>query len=377
MMKKTLIALAIASAVSAPAFAATSNVDIYGVLNLSVNYTDPDANQPALATTGTGGQDTSFGLASNASRIGFKGAEDLGGGLAAIWQIESGLNIDEQSGTLASRNSYVGLKGGFGTVLMGNHDTPMKLLGRMVDNFADTAADSRNILGAIDTGATAFDLRTKNTVVYVTPNWSGFTMTAAYVADWNNTSTTSNVDSTLGKGEGLDNNSANAYSLNGVYSNGPLMLGAAYENHNGFTSNTNSEMWRLVAGYDIAGFKLAGLYEVMSGTGSTSAQSRDAYGLFASYGMGAWTFKANYLNANESDYTQANGVKGNDGADQWTIGADYSLSKRTIVYGFYTAVSNDTYGGYGLGNNSAVSDVTVGNLGSSPTAFSMGVKHSF
>jgi predicted porin len=375
-MKKTLIALAIASAVSAPAFAATSNVDIYGVLNLSLNYTDPDANQPALGSTGTGGQDTSFGIASNASRIGFKGAEDLGGGLAAIWQIESGLNIDEQNGSFASRNSYVGLKGGFGTVLMGNHDTPMKLIGRMVDNFGDTAADSRNILGAIDTGATAYDLRTKNTVAYVTPNFSGFTVTAAYVTDWNNTSSTSNVDATASTGAGLDNNSANAYSINGVYSNGPLMLGAAYELHNGFTSNSNSDMWRIVAGYDIAGFKLAGLYEQMSGDGSTSALSRDAYGLFGSYAMGAWTFKANYLAANESDAVHS-GVTGNDGADQWTIGADYSLSKRTTVYGFYTAVSNDTYGGYGLGANSAVSDVTVGNMGSSPTAFSMGVKHSF
>jgi len=208
-MKKSLIALAIASAVSAPAFAATSNVDVYGVLNLSLNYVDPDANIPAT----TIGQDTSTSITSNASRIGFKGTEDLGGGLAAIWQIESGFNADEQTGTLGNRNTFVGLSGGFGTVLMGNHDTPMKLLGRLVDNFGDTMADSRNILGASSAGGlSAFDLRTKNTVAYVSPNWSGLTMAAAYVTDWNSTGTPGNMNNTVstasGAGTGLDNNSA-------------------------------------------------------------------------------------------------------------------------------------------------------------------------
>jgi len=353
-MKKSLIALAIASAVSAPAFAATSNVDVYGVLNMSVNYVDQDVS----------GTQNSINVTSTASRIGFKGAEDLGGGLAAIWQIESGFNADEQSGTLASRNTYAGLKGGFGTVLMGNHDTPMKLLGRSVDNFADTLADSRNILGAVSTGASAFDLRTKNTVAYVSPNWSGFSMAAAYVSDWN-----------ASPAAGLDAQTTDAYSINAVYNNGPLMLGAAYEAHNGLGSGvggvgTNSDMWRIVAGFDVAGFKLAGLYEQIGG--DVDAYNRDAYGLFATYNMGAWAFKADYMAAGESDL-----ARGNDGADQWTAGADYSLSKRTVVYGYYARTSNDQFGGYGLGAGAGASDTTVNNLGSNPSTFSLGVKHSF
>jgi predicted porin len=351
-MKKSLIALAIASAVSAPAFAATSNVDVYGVLNMSVNYVDQDVP----------GTQSSVNVTSTASRIGFKGAEDLGGGLAAIWQIESGFNADEQSGSLATRNTFVGLKGGFGTVLAGNHDTPMKLLGRMVDPFADTLADSRNVLGAVRTGANIFDMRTKNTVAYVSPNWSGFTMAAAYVADWSATTS-------------LDSQNTDAYSINAVYNNGPLMLGAAYETHNGFGSGvggvgTNSDMWRIVAGFDVAGFKLAGLYEQIGG--DVAAYNRDAYGLFATYNMGAWAFKADYMAAQESD-----APGGNDGADQWTAGADYSLSKRTVVYGYYARTSNDNVGGYGLGAGAGSSDQTVGNLGSNPSTFSMGVKHAF
>jgi predicted porin len=117
---KKILAIAIATAFAAPAaMAATSNVDIYGKLHLSVNWYDDNPNESA-----------DLGISSNASRFGIKGAEDLGGGLSAIWQIESGVNLDEQTGTLANRNSFVGLKGGFGTVLLGNHDTPLKLVGR-------------------------------------------------------------------------------------------------------------------------------------------------------------------------------------------------------------------------------------------------------
>ncbi len=350
-MKKSLIALAIASAVSAPAaFAATSNVDVYGVLNLSMNFVDPDVS----------GQDSSNpSITSTASRIGFKGAEDLGGGLSAIWQIESGFNADEQSGTLASRNTFLGLKGGWGTALMGNHDTPMKMVGRMVDNFGDTLGDSRNILGANSTGKSQFDLRTKNTIAYVSPDFDGFNAVAAYVSDWN-----------ANPASGLDNNDYDAWSINGTYKNGPLMLGAAYENHNSAAANSDSDMWRIVGGFDIAGFKLAALYESMDGGSAVSRDSRDAYGLFGSYMMGAWNFKANYLNADDSDF-------GNDGADQWTIGADYVLSKRTTVYGYYASVSNDSLGGYGLGAGAGASDQTIGNANSSPDSFGIGMRHSF
>src|SRR5574340_1647481 len=171
-MKKSLIALAVAGVVSAPAFAATSNVDVYGKLHVSVSVFD-DQN--------TAAEDTQ--VSSNASRIGFKGAEDLGGGLSAIWQIESGVNLDEQSGTWASRNSFVGLKGDWGTAIAGNHDTPLKLVGRAVDLFGDTMADSRNVLGG------GSDMRAKNTVAYITPSFSGLTIAAAYTNDPKNEGT--------------------------------------------------------------------------------------------------------------------------------------------------------------------------------------------
>jgi len=196
---KKILAVALASAFAAPAFAATSNVDIYGRLHLSVNWYDDQPNSVS-----------DIGISSNASRIGFKGSEDLGGGLKGIWQIESGFNADEQNGTLASRNSFVGLSGGWGTALLGNHDTPLKLVGRKVDLFGDTIGDSRNVMGG------GSDARAQNVAAYISPNIAGFTFAGAYTTDLNGTGSTG------------DNEDEEAWNVNAEFAQGPFYVGAAY-----------------------------------------------------------------------------------------------------------------------------------------------------
>ncbi|HEX7970614.1 MAG TPA: porin [Thiobacillus sp.] len=360
-MKKSLIALAVAGAVSAPAFAATSNVDVYGVLNMGVFRVDSDVT----------GKDNSTSIVSNASRLGFKGSEDLGGGLAAIWQIESLIVADgSATSTLANRNTFLGLKGGFGTVLAGIHDTPMKLLGRKLDNFGDTMADSRNLLGATYSGgASAFDLRTKNTIAYVSPDFSGLTAAVAYIADHQAGVVTPTECAT-----GLDCNTNDAWSAAVNYDNGPLMLGAGYEKQNistGATVTQSRKMWRVIGGYSFGGAKLGALYEDGSADTGLAAADRKAWGLFGNYAMGAVTLKANYLKVDEASNTS------NTGAKQYTVGADYSLSKRTTAYALYAKVKNDSGAAFGLGNNSSASNTTVGNVGADPSVFGVGLKHSF
>ena len=142
-MKKSLIALAVAGAFAAPAMAATSNVDVYGLMHF------------AIEDTNVNGQDLQ--VTDRVSRIGFKGSEDLGGGLKAIWQIEQQINATNSANTTVTtstatittsgghsythnhtasvgngafggaglRNTFIGLSGSFGTVLMGRHDTPL------------------------------------------------------------------------------------------------------------------------------------------------------------------------------------------------------------------------------------------------------------
>jgi predicted porin len=355
-MKKSLIALAIASAVSAPAFAATSNVDIYGVLNVDINRVDNDVT----------GEDSSTNVSSNASRIGFKGSEDLGGGLKAIWQIESGFNADEVSGTLGSRNTFVGLSGGWGTVLAGKHDTPMKLLGRKVDNFGDIMADDRNIIGAgADSGTSLFDLRTPNTIAYISPNFSGLTVIGAYVTDHGKGAGAATCDA------GLDCNKDDAYSVSADYANGPFMLGAAYEKHN--VDTISRKMWRVVGGFKFGDAKLGALYEKGSApTGSALEEAdRKAWGLFANYAIGAITLKANYLKA--GDYADV----ADSGAKQYTVGADYALSKRSTAFAYYAKIKNDTAAAFDLGRAQGVSDSTTTVGGADPSVFGIGMKHTF
>lgn len=359
-MKKSLIALAIASAVSAPAFAATSNVDIYGVMHLGVNRIDFDS-----------AADNSTSVTSNASRIGFKGTEDLGGGLAAIWQVETTINAEE-GGAGSQRNTFVGLKGGFGTVLLGNHDTPMKMLARKIDNFGDTIADSRGLLGAGATDSKSmFDLRTKNTIAYVSPNFSGVTVAAAYVTDHQ-----SGVGAApTACDAGADCNVNDAYSLSADYTNGPLLLGAAYETHNistGAATEADRSMWRLVAGYTFGNFKLGAQYENGSADTALAAADRSGWGVFANYAMGNVTLKANYLTV--GDYEGVN----DSGAKQFTVGADYALSKRTTAYALYSRITNDANGKFALGIGSgAPSDTTTSTADADPSVFGVGLKHVF
>lgn len=361
-MQKKLIALAVAGLVAAPAFAATSNVDVYGVLNMSIGSIDADVTNV----------DRSTSVTSNSSRFGIKGSEDLGGGLKALWQVESGINLDEQNGTLSNRNSFVGLSGGFGTVLVGNHDTPMKLVHRKVDNFGDTLVDSRNVLGArADTGATMFDLRTRNTIAYVSPNFSGLTVTAAYVTDHESTALSTECVANL------DCNVEDAYSLNAIYENGPLMLGGAYEKHNistgGLTSD-DRDMWRLVGGYTFGNFKVGALYENGSGSAASGVNfavaDRSGWGVFANYAMGNITLKANYLSVDDYGNTT------NTAANQWTLGADYALSKRTTAYALYGKIKNDAAAAYGIGVGANDSDQNA-SAGADPSVIAVGVRHSF
>jgi predicted porin len=359
-MKKSLIALAVAGAFATPAFAATSNVDIYGVMNLSISSVDSDV----------AGEDRSTSLSSNASRIGFKGSEDLGGGLSAIWQIESGINAEEGAGTWASRNTFVGLSGGWGTALVGKHDTPVKLLGRKVDNFGDTLADSRNLLGSNATTATSsYDLRPNNVIAYVSPNFSGFTVIGAYVTD----------HGVAGGGAtncaaGLDCNEQDAFSVSGDYTNGPLMVGLGYERHNTVvpvSTEVDRSIWRLVGGYTFGNFKLGAQYERASADAALASDDRNAWGVFGNYAMGNTTLKANYLSVGDYD-----GVN-DSGAKQYTLGADYSLSKRTTVYALYAKIKNDNNARFDLGRAQGVTDFTTTTNGDDPSVFGVGMKHTF
>ncbi|MES1999697.1 MAG: porin [Pseudomonadota bacterium] len=362
-MNKKLIALAIASAISAPAMAATGNVDIYGLLSVGV-----DSVQNGDSTTATH-ETTRVGRFSDyASRIGFKGSEDLGNGLSAIWQIEQQINVDNGTGAFGGanlRNTFVGLKSNaLGTVLGGRYDTPYKVATGRLDPFADTMGDYNGIVGAASgLGAGSyFDQRPSNVVDYISPSWSGFSVAAAY-AFGAETATTGMVDK-----------NANMYSVAAMYDAGPLFLSAAYEKHNfgsagvgtlAGTSNTDESAYKIGAGYTIMDFTLGALYEKTKDN-FVSSLGHSAWYASAKYQMGAVALKAAYGKANSNATTDS-------GAKLYTVGADYSFSKRTTAYALYTQIKNDNNANYNFALNGASG---IG-AGDKPSGFSLGMKHAF
>jgi predicted porin len=349
-MKKTLIALAVAGTFAAPAaFAASANVDFYGKFRVSLDHVDVD------------GFNSVWTLNDQTSRVGFKGAEDLGGGLKAIYQYETGFSVtgDKQKNTStdgsywyqsnagglgAQRDTFVGLAGDFGTVLAGIHDTPYKMAGS-ADLFADTSADSQISSGIIGydldhNGIGGFDVRAANAIAYVSPSFSGLTLAAAIIPG-----ETSRKDNTT---DPYANGLADAYSLAALYSNGPLSLTAGYEDHtaklwnvlSGGAIDQKETAWKLNGGYTIDALKLGATYEDISGVdmGAGKMKSKN-FLLSAAYGMGPITLAAQYGKRNVNSAAEATN-KNNRDLTRFTLGAVYSLSKRTSTY---LAYDHDKY----------------------------------
>ena len=116
-MNKKLVAVAVAAVLAAPlaAQAQTANVTLYGRLNITLEYIDANGSNPSVQR-----------VSSNSSRLGVRGTESLGGGLNAIFQIESSISGDAGGGTLAGRDTFVGLQGSWGTFRFGSSWSPVR-----------------------------------------------------------------------------------------------------------------------------------------------------------------------------------------------------------------------------------------------------------
>jgi len=189
-MKKTSVALAVGAALAAQAaWAQSANVQIYGKLYPSMLYEKGSGASPTGTVvspitngtaSGTNALGSTIGMVSGNSRFGFRGQEDLGSGLKAIWQIESPVSVDQGSGQIAGRDTFVGLQGGFGTVRLGNMDTIFKNYGDTLGFLgvsSGTWLSTSDVLRKVGFGvssASSFHLRRANSVVYETPEIAGF-----------------------------------------------------------------------------------------------------------------------------------------------------------------------------------------------------------
>jgi predicted porin len=238
-MKKSTLALAVAAALATSV--AVADTTLYGRASVSVDYVSLD-----------GGPDV-WDVFNNSSRLGVRGEEDLGGGLSAIYQYEFGVDLTEGSDFNGGRRpKWLGLKGdSWGSVTLGTQFTSYY----NVAGVADIFNSSRSFSG--DTGYLGwrFGQRLDNTIIYMSPNFSGFSAEATLVV--NGTSNAGRVPDTS---DGVD-----LWQIAGKYKNGPFYAGGAYMALNNSDTDEFSgddlRQWMLVGAYQPGPFTVGLLYE--------------------------------------------------------------------------------------------------------------------
>jgi predicted porin len=150
---------------------AQDNVQVYGRLNVALEHVDNGRSFSQTRET------------NNRSVLGFRGSEDLGGGLKAIFQVEGTISPDTGAGSLAARDTRVGLAGPFGTVFLGHWTTAYNNATSSLDPFYPTTAGYMSVMGngsAADSDNVAdtssFDRRQSNTIHWWSPDWHGLTL---------------------------------------------------------------------------------------------------------------------------------------------------------------------------------------------------------
>jgi predicted porin len=313
-MNRSLL-LAAAATVASTAALAQSNVTIYGRLNTSV-----ERQKSTTFTAVEGGVVTSensiWALQNSASRIGFKGTEDLGGGLKAGFQIEHGFNVDDgrQSQTAFwARQSEVWLGGNFGTVRLGNFTSEAYYA------TADYVSMHNHDTGTSSDALYAYLGRNTNKIAYRAPEFvKGLSLEAA----------ASLKESTVA-------GTFNTYDIAANYDMGPLHLGFGYEKAD------DAKQFAIRALYELGAFTFGGYIQRDTDRLGTDTGSRTNFRLSGMYTMGASEFHANVGSAGKT------GDIADSKANQWTLGYNYNLSKRTKVYTFYTKVNDNAAALYG------------------------------
>jgi predicted porin len=395
-MKKSLLALVLLDAFCLGAHA-QSSITLYGIVDAGLGY---NSAQAVAQGTGAVGKPVVYNNASaysvtsgtwSGSRWGFKGVEDLGGGLSSVFQLENGFNI--ASGILGQgsrefgRQAWMGLSGKqYGTVTLGRqYDPIVDFVGSIGPTYFLTGmAAHPGDLDNIDNQS-----RENNSIKYASPIFNGFQMGALYGVG--------------GQPGGLKNQST--MSIGGQYNHGPFAIGAAY-----LKANNASSSW--TSTYD-------GTFSSSINAGFASAQSQQIIAASSTYTIGAATLGVSYSNTQYQsgsfslfkgkeilnsagvtamyqvnpelragigyDYTHGSSIQGASAPqyNQFNLSSFYYLSKRTALYGLvgYQKASGKTLDAYGnvINATASIGDVANGisSAGNTQTLVRVGIRNTF
>jgi predicted porin len=297
-MKKIALVAALA-AVAAPAFA-QSTVTLWGRLNTTVE------------SQKIGDADRKVVVQNNSSRLGFKGSEDLGGGLKVSFALEHGLNSDTGVATggttFWNRQSSVEISGKeWGAVRLG------KWFPGSYYATADYVSNHNHDTGTSADALYATKFQTNNKVSYFTPNAGGLS-----------------AELSVSAGEGI---TSRAEDIAVNYDTGPAHAGLGFEKKGNFRQFAIRGLYEF--GPIIVGGYVQRAQDTFTGLGQKSWNVLRVSGMYV---MGQSEFHLNF--------GKADNIGVNDGAKQFTVGYNYNLSKRTKVYGFYTTLNNEANGAY-------------------------------
>lgn len=338
-MKRILVA-ALLGGVAGIASAQTS-VTTYGVLDLYYRHDSGASMAGSLSAIDAGAASLT------GSRLGFKGKEDLGDGLAAIFTAEMGFGPDtgafDGTGTGFGRQAFVGLQGDYGALKVGRQYNPLFIGGIKYDPFGDGLLGAYSRLIVLGAGK-----RLSNSIVYDTPaTLGGFSGEASY---------------TFGEVAGAASQ-GHVFGLTAGYANGPFSTSVIYNNANNIPAVgspvVNTKNTGLGVSYNFGGATLSGLVQKNRNDAAAALDTRD-YLLGVKVPFGPSSVLASYIRHQNNAAAYAD-------TDQIALGYTYALSKRTTLYTSVARVSNDA----------AASLQTPGNRGTTAKSFNAGINHTF
>jgi predicted porin len=408
-MNKKIAAVAVAGLFAAPAVAlAQSSVTISGAFKMGLETLK--LNDFSALRTGANTNKSQTGVADDSSRIVFNVREDLGGGLAAIGQLD--VRFTPDAGTIAaSGNSHVGLQSkSWGRIFVGRQDLHYFNTSANIAGKNSLRADSNALLSFTGAGLTAVAnaTRTTNVVHYTTPNWSGFTGIIAYSSN----PSAVEGDLTAGAGSLSDDRKGRAWNLNPNYAAANWQVGYSYWNSkpDGGTAaltvvpaNTIASlaaMTATAASANQVGHRLYGHYEfgfglkvglavdwsklksdtqLVSLVGDNTFSKRTAWSIPFQYSfMGKHQITGHYTKAKSDSKLDDVGIN-STGANMWALGYSYDLSKRTSLGVSYTRINNNQNAAYNLFASTSVGIGAAGGLqmGEDPRSFAATIRHAF
>jgi predicted porin len=362
-LRKTTLGLGVCTLCGAAA--AQSSVTAFGVVDLFVGMIRNDETTTQL---GEGGM--------SSSRIGFRGTEDLGGGLKAGFWLEAAIGPDTGRGGASfgngaigannsdpnflffGRRSTVSLWNPWGELRLGRDYTATYWNWSVFDPFGQVGIGRSGNLGIGFTGLNALapggsygtSVRANNMVGYFLPNGgSGPGLYGQIQAS---------------AGEGAAGNKFVGGRIG--YASGPYNVAAAYGQTDVTVSGSVTlENWNIGGSWNFGVLKLSGNYSSMTLDGAAREADQDNWFVGVAAPWGQWNFKASYAQVRRG------GALSGQKANQWAVGGDYNLSKRTALYATYAAIDNTDSNFTVLANASTLS------VGNNSSGGQVGIRHSF